>query len=772
MFSSTLASYQEQFPSLVKRTNPQTKVTTRPFVPSLVTPNGRTEEPRPFETVLNWQSENARVQNNVLQRLDGKVDSVASQVRSTDGKVDSIAAQLEKMYFDMKAHVSQLDLDLHQMIRNIYWGPEFDQKEAEIRKLKEYEQTKSVSSSDSESEYADVSKLLMAQPTDEPSSSSPPLKTPIVDEPAADTEPTAPALAPDPTPRPTTAWIDVQMIRPGANTQSVLREFMSKTIGSLRDWFESLGQYRQLQFVQIPDTPTALGLIYEQYLGEPSTAQELARREFHQMKCCSLQQKYLDFHYKKMSSLYYKLNGFNDPILRHVFVASLPKELLPELQRQLKVHNLEVSNLSLGKIYQFAIGCLEKLYEQKEFFKDLMKDKPPFKSACKKPYLEIKCRDDKHCTCIPKKNSHFHKYPTKPKHRSSKHKKPYRFFKRKDPARIHRSKGSRCFICKKKGHFVKNCPNRPTKDVRLISHLQQSSMISDHEDIESLFTEQDDYDDFTTFALDDSSESLDSDNVTIIHTVQQLSVSQQAPIPLVKLHLLLFKFDKPISLIGFIDTGAQKSMLNPSILPFHCWKNHTEYFRAANELEGDLFTTVFIVHRPYFQHPVRKLFWTRDQAYEWITVPHSFPLSHDPQLVNNLRSFLLELNHVQPPPPDIQHTSLGPKHEILHIPTHTTTSTPSILIKEEKPDYTDVLIQDSQYTWEDFTSLLQTFGESSQSDPSQMTPTQPQGTSLSPLTPSKTNIDYESMYANLHWSKEHFAEIDSDVDNLSPSHSF
>ena len=96
----------------------------------------------------------------------------------------------------------------------------------------------------------------------------------------------------------------------------------------------------------------------------------------------------------------------------------------------------------------------------------------------------------------------------------------------------------------------------------------------------------------------------------------------------------------------------------------------------------------FIVHRPYFQHPMTKLFWTQDQAYEWINVPHPFPLSHDPQLVNNLRSFLLELNHVQPPPPNIQHTSLGPKHKILHIPTHTATG---ILIKEEMPDYTDVM---------------------------------------------------------------------------------
>ena len=42
----------------------------------------------------------------------------------------------------------------------------------------------------------------MAQPTDEPSSSSPPPETPIVDESVADNEPIA--SAPDPTPRPTT----------------------------------------------------------------------------------------------------------------------------------------------------------------------------------------------------------------------------------------------------------------------------------------------------------------------------------------------------------------------------------------------------------------------------------------------------------------------------------------------------------------------------------------------------------------------------------------
>ena len=64
-----------------------------------------------------------------------------------------------------------------------------------------------------------------------------------------------------------------------------------------------------------------------------------------------------------MSALFYKLNGFNDPILKHVFVAFLPKELQPELQRQVNLHQLDISNMSFGKIYQLAVSCLERLCE-------------------------------------------------------------------------------------------------------------------------------------------------------------------------------------------------------------------------------------------------------------------------------------------------------------------------------------------------------------------------------------------------------------------------
>ena len=94
------------------------------------------------------------------------------------------------------------------------------------------------------------------------------------------------------------AWIDLQMLRPGATTQSVLREFATRFTGALRDWFDSLGRYRQLQFVDLPEVSSALVVLHDQFLGDPSAVFEAARQDYLNMKCCSLNVKDLDFHYK------------------------------------------------------------------------------------------------------------------------------------------------------------------------------------------------------------------------------------------------------------------------------------------------------------------------------------------------------------------------------------------------------------------------------------------------------------------------------------------
>ena len=79
MFS--FSSYQEQFPPLEKHTDPQTKVVTKSFVLSSVTPTCQLEDPRPFKAVLNWQTQNARAQNSAFRTLDDKIERVASQVK-------------------------------------------------------------------------------------------------------------------------------------------------------------------------------------------------------------------------------------------------------------------------------------------------------------------------------------------------------------------------------------------------------------------------------------------------------------------------------------------------------------------------------------------------------------------------------------------------------------------------------------------------------------------------------------------------------------------
>ena len=119
-----------------------------------------------------------------------------------------------------------------------------------------------------------------------------------------------------------------------------------------------------------------------------------------------------------------------------------------------------------------------------------------------------------------------------------------------------------------------------------------------------------------------------------------------------------------------------------------------------------MWTTVFIVHRPYFQHPETRDFWTQDMAYEWRTYPHPYTLIYDTSVTSVLKVYLMELNNVPPPPTNINHTSIEPSHTLEIIPktqgyTPGSSSSP-ILVMEQRPDYTNVLFQDAQDPWEIF----------------------------------------------------------------------
>ncbi|KAH9698054.1 hypothetical protein KPL71_023860 [Citrus sinensis] len=559
-------------PPLEPHIDSHRNVVSKPFIPSPITSTGHLEPPKPFESVLNWQTQNARAQNDTLLQLNSKVEKINFQTDQIETKVDSIVAQMQQIHQNLQSRIGQLDSELRAMLPT---GPTYHPFASMLSPIRQYDPSKlfgmthtlfrdnplpptpkpkpkskpqpqpvtyhqssisipghqsfdstpapaspsvppptisqpptqstdkepmhlftahtithsstindqtsdsnlvvsdshtksdtesSASTSDSEKSFVDITKILMAQP-DQPTQGQTSHTEPYVDIPSEVEEEMPESSAtnqPSPTQAPTnpssqkssngpwftfddlpshkwrdrlnemSAWIDLQMLRPGATTQSVLREFATRFTGALRDWFDSLGQYRQLQFVDLPEVSSALAVLHDQFLSDPSAVFEAARRDYLNMKYCSLNAKDLDFHYKRMSLLFYKLNGFNEPTLKHVFLASLPDELQPDIQRQLTVSNLALDNISLGKIFQLAKTCLDKLCEHKQFFKELLKDKEPFRSACKKPYLQIKCKKKKDCDCSPKKKRHVQKFKT-PDFSSRRHRsrKPYRFFLKK-----------------------------------------------------------------------------------------------------------------------------------------------------------------------------------------------------------------------------------------------------------------------------------------------------------------------------------------------------
>ena len=87
MFSpSTSTEYQTQFPPLEKKTDQQKNFISKPYIPSTVTPTGHLEEPRSFEAILNWQTQNVVAKNQALTTLHHKVDHITHKTNQVETK--------------------------------------------------------------------------------------------------------------------------------------------------------------------------------------------------------------------------------------------------------------------------------------------------------------------------------------------------------------------------------------------------------------------------------------------------------------------------------------------------------------------------------------------------------------------------------------------------------------------------------------------------------------------------------------------------------------
>ncbi|KAH9801777.1 hypothetical protein KPL71_001152 [Citrus sinensis] len=104
--------------------------------PEKLTPTGHLEPPKPFESVLNWQTQNARAQNDTLFNINSKVEKISLRTEQLKTKVDSITAQMQQIHQNLLSKITQLDSELRTMLAQRYSSPEFDKKEKEIRRLK------------------------------------------------------------------------------------------------------------------------------------------------------------------------------------------------------------------------------------------------------------------------------------------------------------------------------------------------------------------------------------------------------------------------------------------------------------------------------------------------------------------------------------------------------------------------------------------------------------------------------------------------------------
>ncbi|XP_058005346.1 uncharacterized protein LOC131181332 [Hevea brasiliensis] len=341
------------------------------------------------------------------------------------------------------------------------------------------------------------------------------------------------------------------MLREDADSHAVLKEFISRTISTLQDWFASIGEYHKAQFCHL-NTIQAVNAIFAKFLGDASLYSKQLRQEYFDMRCCSLKRTDIKKHYQRMAQCYYLLNGYNDVNLRHTYITSLSEALQLELHKSIVATRRAINTITIGEIHQMTLACLDKMCEQQK----------------------------------PKEKGHYKKY-------SSSFKPPFKHKKGRKPVRMNQMR-------------------------TLSLPLEQ----------------------ILTFDPNYSLSSEESESETEAHNPSYLAQHIQSshpvhspdtiPIPLVPLHILPSRYERPISVIGFLDTGAHKSMMNPAILPSEYWLPHTEYFKAA---DGNVFKTNLITKQPIgiqffpnsFEDPTNRIKYKRS-FQPFTSVPRLYSL--------------------------------------------------------------------------------------------------------------------------------------------------
>ncbi|KAE8667738.1 hypothetical protein F3Y22_tig00112383pilonHSYRG00545 [Hibiscus syriacus] len=567
MFQPSDPTYDTEFPPLEEFTKTNYRHT--PKIPNPLAG----ENISAAEATLNWQSENALAQNSTLKKIDSKIsqmDSKLSQMESKGLIFPSLSAEKKKpttyeLYQQIKRQEAEKKRERDKGKKkeeDDYPSPKFSralmiqqkQQNPLTSFLKEYQEAvvpKIAAVSHQEATSEEVS--------DNESSE----KTSIARQPSAVgggryvfTLDDIPVSRWPQRFQEFHSWMETHKLTRDSN-YDILTEFVSRFTGVLRDWWMSIPQGDQIQFLVQQDFATVIRVMHNCFLGNPDDIKTLKRKEFFKRKCCSYKKKDMEKHFSIMTKLFYALGA--EQSLKHAILASIPELVQNDIHIHLQQQRKDILQLTVGEIQQETFIAVEELCDRKKIIKDYMTGTRELDQACKEKGFTIKCKPSQTCHC-------------KPRTRGNKYSKKY----------------SQYPFIPKKGEQMEIFEKEESHSSKMIQQIQEKTgiKIREDDDVESLFSIEEEPTDQTLFAIQnliDSSEDefSETERVFILQSKISSSIVSVVPIPHVPATVYLGKYEKPISVIAFIDTGAAETIMNPEVLPPEWWKPHTRYFNSA-----------------------------------------------------------------------------------------------------------------------------------------------------------------------------------------------